>query len=264
MDSYSARQQLAQLRLSLKEAQEDYDLAEAELKSQVADIRRLERRIQLRVGRLIERLARLEGEIDKYQTDLLRYRSPDREALESGYLPVEEQYRRVWEVPRDDPAAGPEQISSMDKKQFKRLYRQLARRFHPDLARDEGERDIRNERMAALNEAYEAGSLIELVALANEPTEDSPGPTEVTGTETDMVKVLQKELNRLRRQTLLMQNEIENLHNLPLVQLSLEIKMARRSGRDLLAEIGADLKGQIARKTAERDLLRTQLDQYSG
>jgi hypothetical protein len=264
MDSYSSRQQLAQLRLLVKEAQEEKAQAEAELESQIAEIRRLERRIQLRVGRLIERLARIEDEIDRYQTELLHYRSPDREALESGYLPVEEQYRRTWEVPRDDPVVGPEQVSSMDKKQFKRLYRQLARRFHPDLARDEGERDIRTERMAALNEAYESGSLIELVALANEPAEDSSGPGEITGAGTDIVKVLEKELNRLRRQTLLLQNEIENLHNLPIVQLSLEIKMASRHGRDLLAEIAADLKGQIARKTVERDDLKAQLDQYFG
>lgn len=264
MSSYSDRQQLAQLRLLLKQAQEEHARAEAELESQIADIRRLERRIQLRVGRLIERLARIEDEIEGYQSELLRYRSPDREALESGYLPVEEQYRRVWEVPRSDPAAEPEQVSSMDKKQFKRLYRQLARRFHPDLARDDGERDIRTERMAALNEAYESGSLIELVALANEPAEDRTGPADITGTATDMVKVLEKELNRLRRQMLLLQNEIENLHNLPLVQLSLEIKMAQRNGRDLLAEIATDLKRQIARKTAERDNLKTQLDQYFG
>jgi hypothetical protein len=76
-----------------------------------------------------------------------------------------------------------------------------------------------------------------------------------------MVKVLEKEIARLRRQTLLLQNEIENLHNLPLVQLSLEVKIASRNGRDLLAELAADLKDRIARKSAERDFLKTQLDQ---
>lgn len=261
MNSYSVRQHLAQLRLSLKQAQEEFAQAEAKLNGQMADIKRLERRIQLRLGRLIEKLARIEDEVDRYQTELMRYRSPDREALEAGYLPVEEQYRRVWGVPEGKSAPEPEQLGSMDKKQFKRLYRQLARRFHPDLARDQGDRDIRTERMAALNEAYEAGSLIELVALANEPAEDSIARTETAGTDTEMVKVLEKEIARLRRQTLLLQNEIENLHNLPLVQLSLEVKIANRNGRDLLAELAADLKNRIARKSAERDLLKSQLDQ---
>ncbi len=263
MNSYSVRQHLAQLRLSLKQAQEEFAQAEAELNGQMADIKRLERRIQLRLGRLIEKLARIEDEVDRYQIELMRYRSPDREALEAGYLPVEEQYRRVWGVPEGNSATEPEteRPGSMDKKQFKRLYRQLARRFHPDLARDQGDRDVRTERMAALNEAYEAGSLIELVALANEPAEDSTARTETAGTDTEMVKVLEKEIARLRRQTLLLQNEIENLHNLPLVQLSLEVKIASRNGRDLLAELAADLKDRIARKSAERDFLKTQLDQ---
>jgi hypothetical protein len=111
--------------------------------------------------------------------------------------------------------------------------------------------------MAALNEAYEAGSLVELVALANESQSGSDG------SEPGMIKVLEKELRRVRRRTLLIQNEIENLHNLPTVQLSLEVKIARRSGRDLLAEMAADLKQQIRRKGAERDLLKTQFDQLS-
>lgn len=263
MNSYSTRQHLAQLRLSLKRAQEDFAQAEAELEGQMADIKRLERRIQIRLGGLIEKLARLEDEVDRYETELLRYRSLDHEALEAGYLPVEEQYRRVWGISEEKSTAEPERLGAMDKKQFKRLYRQLARRFHPDLARNPDDRDIRTERMAALNEAYEAGSLIELVALANSPA-DSIGQSETASTDSEMVKVLEKEIARLRRQTLLLQNEIENLHNMPLVKLSLEVKIASRSGRDLLAEIASDLKRQITRKTAERDRLKAQLDQYSG
>ncbi len=140
----------------------------------------------------------------------------------------------------------------MDEKQFKRLYRQLARRYHPDLARDQEEREIRNVQMAALNEAYEAGSLIELAALA--------GAGEVAGTDQQLISVLEKELANVRRRTMLIQNELENLHNLPTVELSLQVKVARRSGRDLLAEMARDLKGQIARKTVERDFLKDQFE----
>jgi curved DNA-binding protein CbpA len=150
----------------------------------------------------------------------------------------------------------------MDEKQFKRLYRRLARRYHPDLARDQDEREIRNVQMAALNEAYEARSLIELAALAGN-AKDPTGAGEVAGTDQQMIKILKKELATVRRRTLLIQNELENLHNLPTVQLSLQVKIARRSGRDLLAEMARDLKRQIARKTAERDLLKDQFEELS-
>jgi hypothetical protein len=45
------------------------------------------------------------------------------------------------------------------------------------------------------------------------------------------------------------------------VEFSLEVKAARRQGRDLLAEMAAELESKIARKTAERDMLKAQFDQ---
>jgi hypothetical protein len=43
--------------------------------------------------------------------------------------------------------------------------------------------------------------------------------------------------------------------------LSIEVKLARGQGRDLLAEIATDYEQKIARKTAERDMLKAQFDQ---
>jgi hypothetical protein len=252
------------LRESLKQAQDELAVAENDLKTQRAEVKRLERRIQLRIGRLLEQLARLDDDLDMYHEKIQRYRSPDPEALESGYLPVDEQYRRVWDVPeKGTTASEPEPFNSTDKKQFKRLYRRLARRYHPDLARDQSEREIRNEQMVALNEAYEAGSLVELVALANESDQKGKGATDAGGADSEMILALDKELTKVRRRILLIHNELENLHNLPTVQLSLEVKFARRSGRDLLAEMAADLRHEIRRKTAERDLLKAQFEQLS-
>jgi hypothetical protein len=39
------------------------------------------------------------------------------------------------------------------------------------------------------------------------------------------------------------------------------VKLAKRQGRDLLGEMAADLEHKIARKTAERDFLKSQFDQ---
>jgi hypothetical protein len=38
------------------------------------------------------------------------------------------------------------------------------------------------------------------------------------------------------------------------------VKLARRKGRDLMAEMAENLKKKIARKTAERDMIKTQFD----
>jgi hypothetical protein len=55
--------------------------------------------------------------------------------------------------------------------------------------------------------------------------------------------------------------ELANLPSRSSVQLSLEVKAARWQGRDLLAEMAADLNRKIARKSAERDFLKSQFDQ---
>jgi hypothetical protein len=47
----------------------------------------------------------------------------------------------------------------------------------------------------------------------------------------------------------------------PSVELSLEVKLARRRGRDILKELAADVEKKVARKTVERDMLKAQFDQ---
>ncbi len=53
---------------------------------------------------------------------------------------------------------------------------------------------------------------------------------------------------------------MENLHNNPVVQLSLDIKLARRRGRDLVEEMSLDLEQRILRATGKRDELKARLD----
>ena len=45
-----------------------------------------------------------------------------------------------------------------------------------------------------------------------------------------------------------------------MVDLALRVKLAQREGRDLLAEMAAELERKIARKMAERDMLRAQFN----
>ena len=57
------------------------------------------------------------------------------------------------------------------------------------------------------------------------------------------------------------EQELRNLPDRPSVELSIEVKLARRQGRDLLAEMAAEYEQKIARKTVERDMLKAQFDQ---
>jgi curved DNA-binding protein CbpA len=209
---------------------------------------------------LIDQLAAVESEIRVYNRRMERMRN--KENFGMAYDNVEELFRRTWEVPPPAAAAPPpEPPTPADEQQIKRLYRQLARRFHPDLAGDPAERAYRTEKMTAINDAYAARSLAELVALS-ERQDMAHFSTEKRGqTEEQMVRALEEEIGRIHRRLHQIRFEINNLPNRSSIQLSLEVKMARRQGRDLLAEMAADLEKKLARKSAEREFLKSQFDQ---
>jgi hypothetical protein len=248
------------LRSAVKKAQEELSAAELRLAERQKEIRGIERRLRFRLGRSIDRLAELEEQIARYRQEIQQLRIPG--ALEAGYLPVEEQYRRAWTRSSDqDIYAGAKPLGQVDEQQLKRLYRRLARRYHPDLATDQSEQQYRTDKMAALNEAYASGSLVEMIALSD-PGSESPSAGEgLDDTNADLARFLEKELARLQRKSRLVNNEADTLHNNPVVQLSLDIKLARRRGRDLLEEMSVDIERRIVRATAKRHELKARLDQ---
>lgn len=256
----TVRERLVRLRRELKAAKEQLSLAEAELEEELADIEVLEREIDRRLGHQLRRLSALEEQVNDYRVRLERLRRSS--VYGTDYLPVEEQFRRVWEAPAAEESASSVVASGpIDEKQLKRIYRQLARRYHPDLAKDEADRSYRTKKMAALNEAYAARSLAELAALHDARDQDDGVKPQ---TEAQMADVLEKELARVRRRLFQVHNEKENLHNRPTVRLSVDVKLARSEGRDLLAEMSRDLRYRIRELTVERDELRHQLAQLDS
>lgn len=256
----TTQEKLSRLRRELRVAQDDLIEAEAALADHLAEITAFERQVEKILGPLIDQLARLENEIHHYKQRMQQMRN--RQAFGRDHVSVEEQYRRTWQVPPQAAPTPPLQpLTAADEKMFKRLYRQLAKRFHPDLAGDPAEQAYRTEKMAAVNDAYAARSLAELQALDNEPLPANFDPTATGRTDSQMIEALRAELARVQRRLRQIEFEKENAHNRESVQLSLDAKLARRYNRDLLGEMAAELEQKVARKTAERDFLKAQFDQ---
>jgi predicted nucleic acid-binding Zn-ribbon protein len=99
------------------------------------------------------------------------------------------------------------------------------------------------------------------VALAEEMEHDTAERPMKTGqTDADMISALENEIERCKQRMNQIDLELRNLHNRASVELSLEIKLAYRQGRDLLAEMVVELENKIGRKTAERDMIKAQFD----
>ncbi|MBN1218671.1 MAG: hypothetical protein JXM69_07075 [Anaerolineae bacterium] len=254
-------EQIDRLRAELAQAHHQLIEAEAELADRLAEVNAFEFEFEARVGYLYDALAALEKEIQWYTERIQIIRS--KEVFGQAHIPVDTQYRRAWETPpASAPTPPPKPLDSVSEAEIKRLYRQLARRFHPDLAVDETDRAHRTAKMAAINDAYAARSLVELVALAEAAdTAIHTGRAQSAQTEAQLAQALQAELDRCQRRLREIQQELRNLRYRPSVELSIEVKLAQRQGRDLLAETAADVERKIARKTVERDMLKAQFDQ---
>jgi len=255
--SETIAQKLVRLRQAVEQVQSELIEAEAELVDRQAEVNAFEFEFEARVGYLLDQLVILDQEIDHYNDLIETIRN--RQVFGNAYLSIEKQYQRAWERPSHAAPIPPTQPPSpATEAEIKQLYRQLARRFHPDLATGETDRVSRTEKMAALNNAYAARNLTELMALAQEA--DYVQSFATGQTEAQMVKALEGELERCRRRLKEIRLELQALKGQPSVRLSLDVKLARRRGEDLLGQMATDLSQKIARKTVERDILKNQVD----
>ena len=112
--------------------------------------------------------------------------------------------------------------------------------------------------MAAINAAYAARSLVELQALSEQP--DHP-VTDRQRTSEQRLGALHDRLQQVRQRLRVVEREIRDLMDSDAMQLSLDVKLARRRGKDLLTEMATHVEKELARKRTELDFLAIQLKQ---
>lgn len=227
---------------------------ELELFDTRAEIARFEHELESRLGLLRRRLDDLHRELDTARRRAER-RAQWGERADSDRIPdVLEQFRKTWEHKAPPPSRpSPERSGEIDEAEFKHLYRELAKRFHPDLVTDRAEKRWREEIMSKVNEAYTARDLSALQELATQP--DRP-PEPVAKSREQLIAELRADIHHLDGVIAGLEHTLSRLANSDIVSLQLETTMARRAGRDLLSEMAADLQVEIAEVEAELARLR--------
>ena len=233
--------------------------AEAELAERLAAISAFEFKLRSRIAKLTDKLDKLDAEIQElrrkmrwlgegWQTD------PENEAAawaagehaaESG----DYRYREMPQAPRQT-------LAEEEKASLKQLYRQLARRFHPDMAVDKEDRKYRTQMMMAINAAYAAGDLEKLEQLLLEP--DAPH-TIVINSEQEQLDLLTRELTRVQNRIQEIKDELAQLDKHKSTFMMQRQEEVARAGRDWFAEVEVQLRKDIDKRQIERDVLEEQL-----
>ena len=140
---------------------------------------------------------------------------------------------------------------------LKKLYREVAKRIHPDLATDEQERQRRQHLMAEANQAYEDGDEERLQAILY-GWESRPESVKGEGAAAELIRTIRK-IAQSQERLKTIQEEIEALEQTDLYQLKTKVITAQQAGRDLLAEMAFQLDEQIAAAKQQLEELKTKL-----
>jgi hypothetical protein len=128
--------------------------------------------------------------------------------------------------------------------EMKRVYRDVAKRIHPDLTSDREDRATRQQLMARANEAYERGDEKALAKILTE-YESSPEAFHGEGPAAELVRAIRR-ISQVRGRLAEIEAESQALLRSDLYQLRLRVEEAAQDGRDVLNEMIQKTEEQIA------------------
>ncbi|MFK0289046.1 hypothetical protein ACIQU6_00975 [Streptomyces sp. NPDC090442] len=182
-----ATRRLAKAVLAAEQALIEFEIAVETFRVEVENFSRLHHQ---RLGPMYARLDELDAQIAEAVAartgdpeDIRKAREarasvlpmPEVEELFHGWLGSEGLFPESQAMLTDQPVQPPQKVRPSEE--ARRIYRDLVRRAHPDLARDDAERARRDGFIARVNAAYGRGDEAALLALVRE-WEAGPVPVE--------------------------------------------------------------------------------------
>lgn len=222
-------------RAELREARARLTAREEVLDQVRLQLKAFETRYMEQVGVLYAELDGIEAriterEVDLYDSEAARARAEEARARAAA------SYEAAFgmdaaESPQDPPAS------------LKALYREVAKRIHPDVARDTEEERYFHLLMARANQAYRRGDADPLQQLLDDARE-LHGASAGESREAEMLR-LTRQVQHAERDLRRMEAEHAALMESEIAQLYREAEMAATEYRDLLAELAGRVRVQI-------------------
>lgn len=225
------RKELAEIESEL--AQRELDLATLQ-----AEINAFERQYLRVVGVRYAELDEVRARIAEARA---RLRPGDRRAREEA----EETANRARESAQEAASVSEEEARSKFKpsSELKKLYREMARLLHPDLATEPNERDRRHAFMVQLNLAFEKGDEARMQEILQE-WKAGPQQVEGGGVGAELVRVIRK-IAQAEERISAIGDQIESLLESEVYQLYLKVEKSAIEGKDLLAEMAQEVEAEI-------------------
>jgi hypothetical protein len=242
-------EELARRKAQLLVLSEELLRRERDLDAYRVELHHFETRYRKALGGRYARLDELADLLDaaRDEADGGRRAEPDPEDPAERYpgqgLPGGEQN---WDWGEREPEPEPRPIIG---EQAKRLFRQLARIIHPDLAGDAAERERRTNLMVAANLAYEQGDVAGLEKLLAD-WERSPEAVTGSGALAELERTVRR-IAQVQASIDAIDEELDELEASAMGWLRRRTEKAAREGWDLLAHMVRELDRQILEAEVE-------------
>ncbi|MER7489085.1 hypothetical protein ABTY20_24865 [Streptomyces sp. NPDC126497] len=196
-------------------------------------------------ARILEaRAARSDDPEDRRRADEARARLmpiPGVEELLNGWMDGDGLFPEATAMLTDRPVRPPRRVRPSDE--ARKLYRDLARKAHPDLAQEDAERERREAFITRVNAAYARGSEDELRELAEEWAA-GPEPKRLPSAAEELYARLEW-LARRKELLTLVARQLED------GAIGSMLRLAPDDPDRLLEEIAERLRAQVAEREAE-------------
>ncbi len=253
--------QAQNLRAQLQQARQALMDAEAELAREQAAINAFRMHCRLKLDSLVDDLLALQMEKEACLTrwELKRQTiAPDvaegDDFWQTAVPPTAEAYvEEELLLPTDTPR---------DKAAEKRLYRELARRFHPDLAETAVEQAYRTTIMAAVNAAYASGNTQALYDLAEELDPNELAQLQVI--EAANLRKLREQILHAQRRVRRAYHRLRVLRQENTARLYYKAQALDEGSSDWWSLVQRELESAIARRRQEVAALQQRLGEEIG
>lgn len=255
-------QQRRQLQAERQIAQAELLAAEAELAQVQAAVNAFRMQCRLKIGYLVDDYLELRAHKQALWTRLQLLQ----QAHEFGipYDPDDPFWHGREEAALHDdlPADAdlPELGSQRDRTAEKRLYRELARRFHPDRAENNIERAYMTAMMAAVNVAYQSQDVAALRDLADEL--DPTSVSELAALNSSELRRLREQILKLQRRKRRTRQQLAALQQENTTRLWHKAEQLEADGRIWWEEVRDDLTALIQRRRTEIVELETAVARF--
>jgi hypothetical protein len=229
-------------------------LAEREL--ELADLRAQLKSFE---GRYLRQVGVLYAELDDWEAKIAEIEASLKPSATTSQR-AQETRKRAEETHEATHGEASKARDFQPSADLKSLFREAAKRIHPDFAKDEADRELRTRLMVQVNEAYSQGDADALQRILDD-FGNSPESVQGEGVGAELVRII-RQIHQAKKNIAAIGQELESLRASEIAQLKQDVETAEKEGRDLLAELASSVQARIADEKKRHDGLALEFKKH--